>query len=224
MQQLMSLAILLLTGLVFGRLMKLVKMPNVTGYLIGGLIVGPSILNLVHADALSQLGFISSVALGFIAFVIGNEFRLSQLRQTGKQATVIGIFQALTATLMVDLVLIGLHFFVLGDSMSIADAIVLGAIATATAPAATLMVVRQYKAKGELTDLLLPIVALDDAVGLIVFAVSFGVAKAINYGNYDMTSILVEPLLEIVLSMYEQMQDEGEGDLGTQAIIKHYEK
>ncbi|MFR5795874.1 MAG: cation:proton antiporter [Christensenellales bacterium] len=102
---------------------------------------------------------------------------------------------------MVDLVLIGLHFFVLGNSMSIADAIVLGAIATATAPAATLMVVRQYKAKGELTDLLLPIVALDDAVGLIVFAVSFGVAKAINYGNYDMTSILVEQLLEIVLSI-----------------------
>ena len=113
----------------------------------------------------------------------------------------IGIFQALTATLMVDLVLIGLHIFVLGDSMSLADAIVLGAIATATAPAATLMVVRQYKAKGELTDLLLPIVALDDAVGLIVFAISFGVAKAINYGHYDMTSILVEPLLEIVLSI-----------------------
>ena len=125
----------------------------------------------------------------------------SQLRQTGKQATVIGIFQALTATLMVDLMLIGLHYFILGDSISIADAIVLGAIATATAPAATLMVVRQYKAKGELTDLLLPIVALDDAVGLIVFAISFGVAKAINFGHYDMTSILVEPLLEIVLSI-----------------------
>ena len=105
------------------------------------------------------------------------------------------------ATLMVDLVLIGLHFFVLGDSMSLADAIVLGAIATATAPAATLMVVRQYKAKGELTDLLLPIVALDDAVGLIVFAISFGVTKAINYGHYDAASILVEPLLEIMLSI-----------------------
>lgn len=180
-----------------------------TGYLIAGILIGPYCLGKLGVQGLGfptttdvkALSLFNDVALGFIAFAIGNEFRLSQLRQTGKQATVIGIFQALTATLMVDLVLIGLHFFVLGNSMSIADAIVLGAIATATAPAATLMVVRQYKAKGELTDLLLPIVALDDAVGLIVFAVSFGVAKAINYGNYDMTSILVEPLLEIVLSI-----------------------
>ena len=150
---------------------------------------------------MKALSLFSDVALGFIAFAIGNEFRLSQLRHTGKQATVIGIFQALTATLMVDAVLIGLHYLVLGNSMPLADALILGAIAAATAPAATLLVVRQYKAKGELTDLLLPIVALDDAVGLVVFAISFGVAKAINFGNFDMTSILVEPVLEIVLSL-----------------------
>ena len=207
METLLSIAIALCAGLLVSRFVKPLKLPAVTGYLIAGILIGPYCLGKLGVQGLGfptngdvkALSLFNDVALGFIAFAIGNEFRLSQLRHTGKQATVIGIFQALTATLMVDLVLIGLHIFVLGDSMSLADAIVLGAIATATAPAATLMVVRQYKAKGELTDLLLPIVALDDAV--IVFAISFGVAKAINYGHYDMTSILVEPLLEIVLSI-----------------------
>ena len=205
METLLSIAIALCAGLLVSRFVKPLKLPAVTGYLIAGILIGPYCLGKLGVQGLGfptngdvkALSLFNDVALGFIAFAIGNEFRLSQLRHTGKQATVIGIFQALTATLMVDLV----HIFVLGDSMSLADAIVLGAIATATAPAATLMVVRQYKAKGELTDLLLPIVALDDAVGLIVFAISFGVAKAINYGHYDMTSILVEPLLEIVLSI-----------------------
>ena len=209
METLLSIAIALCAGLLVSRFVKPLKLPAVTGYLIAGVLIGPYCLGKLGVQGLGfptngdvkALSLFNDVALGFIAFAIGNEFRLSQLRHTGKQATVIGIFQALMATLMVDLVLIGLHFFVLGDSMSLADAIVLGAIATATAPAATLMVVRQYKAKGELTDLLLPIVALDDAVGLIVFAISFGVAKAINFGHYDMTSILVEPLLEIVLSI-----------------------
>ena len=209
METLLSIAIALCAGLLVSRFVKPLKLPAVTGYLIAGILIGPYCLGRLGVQGLGfpttgdvkTLSLFNDVALGFIAFAIGNEFRLSQLRHTGKQATVIGIFQAVTATLVVDVVLIGLHYFVLGDAMSIADAIVLGAIATATAPAATLMVVRQYKAKGELTDLLLPIVALDDAVGLIVFAVSFGIAKAINCGNYDMVSILVEPLLEIVFSV-----------------------
>ena len=209
METLLSIAVALCAGLLVSRFVKPLKLPAVTGYLIAGILIGPYCLGKLGVPGLGfpttadvkALSLFNDVALGFIAFAIGNEFRLSQLRETGKQATVIGIFQALTATLMVDLLLIGLHFFILGDSISVADAIVLGAIATATAPAATLMVVRQYKAKGELTDLLLPIVALDDAVGLIVFAVSFGIAKAINCGNYDMVSILVEPLLEIVFSV-----------------------
>ena len=209
METLLSIAVALCAGLLISRFVKPLKLPAVTGYLIAGILIGPYCLGKLGVPGLGfsttadvkALSLFNDVALGFIAFAIGNEFRLSQLRETGKQATVIGIFQALTATLMVDLLLIGLHFFILGDSISVADAIVLGAIATATAPAATLMVVRQYKAKGELTDLLLPIVALDDAVGLIVFAVSFGIAKAINCGNYDMVSILVEPLLEIVFSI-----------------------
>ena len=209
METLLSIAIALCAGLLVSRFVKPLKLPAVTGYLIAGILIGPYCLGKLGVPGLGfpttadvkALSLFNDVALGFIAFAIGYEFRVSQLRHTGKQSTVIGIFLALTATLMVDLVLIGLHIFVLGDSMSLADAIVLGAIATATAPAATLMVVRQYKAKGELTDLLLPIVALDDAVGLIVFAISFGVAKAINYGHYDMTSILVEPILEIVMSI-----------------------
>ena len=209
METLLSIAVALCAGLLISRFVKPLKLPAVTGYLIAGILIGPYCLGKLGVPGLGfsttadvkALSLFNDVALGFIAFAIGNEFRLSQLRETGKQATVIGIFQALTATLMVDLLLIGLHFFILGDSISVADAIVLGAIATATAPAATLMVVRQYKAKGELTDLLLPIVALDDAVGLIVFAVSFGIAKAINCGNYDMVSILVEPMLEIVFSI-----------------------
>ncbi len=209
METLLSISIALCAGLLISRFVKPLKMPAVTGYLIAGILIGPSCLGKLGVSGIGfptiqdvkALGLFNDVALGFIAFAIGNEFRMSQLRQTGKQATVIGIFQALTATLLVDVTLIALHFFVLGDAMPIADAITLGAIATATAPAATLMVVRQYKAKGKLTDLLLPIVALDDAVGLIVFAVSFGVAKAMKFGHFDMTSILVEPILEILLSL-----------------------
>ena len=209
MQTLLSISIALCAGLLVSRFVKPLKMPAVTGYLIAGILIGPYCLGrlgvtgvgFTSMSEVKALSLFNDVALGFIAFAIGNEFRLSQLRQTGKQATVIGIFQALAAAILVDAVLIGLHFTVLGDSLPLADAITLGAIATATAPAATLMVVRQYKAKGKLTDLLLPIVALDDAVGLIVFAVSFGVAKAMNNGNFDMTSILVEPVLEIIASL-----------------------
>ena len=209
MQTLLSISIALCAGLLVSRFVKPLKMPAVTGYLIAGILIGPYCLGrlgvtgvgFTSMSEVKALSLFNDVALGFIAFAIGNEFRLSQLRQTGKQATVIGIFQALAAAILVDAVLIGLQFTVLGDSLPLADAITLGAIATATAPAATLMVVRQYKAKGKLTDLLLPIVALDDAVGLVVFAVSFGVAKAMNNGNFDMTSILVEPVLEIILSL-----------------------
>ena len=143
---------------------------------------------------------ISDVALGFIAFAIGSEFRLSHLRQTGGAAVTVGIIQAVVATIFVDLSLLGLHF-VLGDKLPIPAVITLGAIAAATAPAATLMVVRQYKAKGPVTDLLLPVVALDDAVGLIIFAISFGAAQAMEASTVNLVAILVAPLLEIMLSL-----------------------
>lgn len=190
------------------RLFKPLKLPSVTAYLIAGVLIGPyclgalgiSGLGFESSEAVSHLSLISEVALGFIAFSIGNEFRVSDLKKTGHQALIIGILQALVAALLVDVALIAVHFIV-PDKLSIAQAITLGAIATATAPAATLMVVRQYKAKGPLTKLLLPIVALDDAVGLVVFAVSFGVAKTLVSGQIDLISIIVNPLVEIVCSL-----------------------
>ena len=202
------LSIALLIGLLLSRLAKLVKLPAVTAYLIAGILVGPYLLGALNITGLGfhsmadvkSYSILSDAALGFIAFSIGNEFRLSQLKKTGKQATVIGIFQAVVATLVVDAALIGIHFLI-PDKLPLPSAIILGAIASATAPAATLMVVKQYKAKGPLTDILLPIVALDDAVGLILFAVSFGISKALISGAIDILSVIVEPLLEVVLSL-----------------------
>lgn len=204
----MSLSVALFAGLMLSRLAKLVKLPAVTAYLVAGILIGPYCLG---ALGVSGLGFTSmadigtysilaDTALGFIAFSIGNEFRWSSLKKTGKQATIIGIIQAVFTTVLVDAALITLHF-IIPDKFPLPAAIVLGAIASATAPAATLMVVRQYKAKGPLTDILLPIVALDDAVGLILFAVSFGVAKALISGHVDVLSVIIEPILEVVLSL-----------------------
>ncbi len=207
-QMLLALSIALFAGLMLSRLAKLLNLPAVTAYLVAGILVGPFCLG---AFGVSGLGFISmadvekysiicDVALGFIAFSIGNEFRLSELKHIGKQATVIGILQAVVTTVVVDAVLIGLHF-AMPDKLSLSAAIVLGAVAAATAPAATLMVVRQYKAKGPLTSTLLPVVALDDAVGLVLFAVSFGVANAISAGKISILAVVLEPILEVVLSL-----------------------
>lgn len=208
MHFLLSLSVSLFVGLMLSRLAKKLSLPAVTAYLVAGIIVGPYVLGaldinglgFVSMDDVKSYSVLCDVALGFIAFSIGNEFRLAQLKKTGKQATVIGIFQAVFTTLIVDAALIGLHF-IMPDKLPLPTAIVMGAIAAATAPAATLMVVRQYKAKGPLTDILLPIVALDDAVGLVLFAVSFGVAKALISGSVDVLSVVIEPLLEVVLSL-----------------------
>ena len=208
MRTLLSLSVAVLAGLLMTRVAKPLKLPSVTAYLVAGVLIGPYCLGLLGIEGLGfptqadvdSLSLISEVALGFIAFSIGSEFRLEDLKHTGKQAFVIGVLQALAATFLVDVALIAISVATHGK-LSIAQAITLGAIATATAPAATLMVVRQYKAKGPLVDLLLPIVALDDAVGLVVFAVSFGIAKALNTGSFDAISIVVNPLLEIVLSL-----------------------
>ena len=203
-------AFALFAGLIMTRIFKKInlKLPDVTAFLIAGVLVGPFVLGAIDIplgfnsmEALDRVSFLSTVALGFIAFDIGNEFRLAQLKKTGKVATVIGIVQALTAMALVDIALIALHFILGPEKLPLPVAITLGAIATATAPAATLMVVRQYKAKGPLTDLLLPIVALDDAVGLVVFAVSFGVAQAMQGGALNVVSVVVNPLLEIVCSL-----------------------
>jgi len=205
---LLSVSIALLAGLLMTRVFKPFKLPSVTAYLIAGVLIGPFCLGALGieglgfptSEAVARLSLISEVTLGFIAFSIGNEFRLSDLKKTGKQAVVIGIFQALAATIMVDVALLGVAMIMPGK-LTVPQLITLGAIATATAPAATLMVVRQYKAKGPLTSLLLPIVALDDAVGLIVFAVSFGIAKTLIMGSVDLISIIVNPLVEIACSL-----------------------
>ncbi|MBR6503210.1 MAG: cation:proton antiporter [Clostridia bacterium] len=190
------------------RVAKKLKLPAVTAYLVAGVLIGPYALGALGVEGLGfvnhenvqSFSLLSDVALGFIAFAIGNEFRLAQLKKIGKQATIIGIFQAVFTTIVVDAVLIGLHFLI-PEQFPLEAAIVLGAVASATAPAATLMVVRQYKAKGPVTDVLLPVVALDDAVGLVLFAISFGVAKAVSAGSVDIISVLVEPVAEVVMSL-----------------------
>ncbi len=208
MSTLLVVSIALLAGLLMTRLFKPFKLPSVTAYLIAGVLVGPYCLGRlgIHGvgfdshEFVESLRLVSEVALGFIAFSIGNEFRLEDLKKTGKQALVIGIVQALVATLFVDLALLVVHL-IMPDKLTVPQLLTLGAIATATAPAATLMVVRQFKAKGPLTKLLLPIVALDDAVGLVVFAVSFGIAKTLDSGAVDLFSIIVNPIIEIALSL-----------------------
>lgn len=208
MKILLCLSVALFAGLMLSRLAKVVKLPAVTAYLVAGILIGPYLLGALGIEGLGfvsmedveRYSVLSDVALGFIAFSIGNEFRLSSLKQTGKQATIIGIVQAVCATVLVDAALIGLHFL-MPDKLPLPSAIVLGAVASATAPAATLMVVRQYKAKGPVTRILLPIVALDDAVGLVLFAISFGIAKAMMSGRVDVVSVVVEPILEVVCSL-----------------------
>ena len=209
METLLSISIALSAGLFMSRVVKPLKLPAVTGYLVAGILIGPYCLGRLGIDGfgfttteqVSAMSIINDVALGFIAFAIGDEFRLEQLKKTGKAATIIGILQAVFTTALVDVALVGLHFVLGEDKFPLSSAIILGAIASATAPAATLMVVRQYKAKGKLTNLLLPIVALDDAVGLIIFAVSFGFAKTLLHGEFNIYSVLVDPIVEIVFSL-----------------------
>ena len=205
---LLSLSIALFSGLMLSRLAKLAGLPAVTAYLVAGILIGPFCLGAFGVNGLGftslenieSFSIISDVALGFIAFSIGNEFRLEDLKHIGKQATVIGIFQAVFTTIVVDIILIAVHF-IIPDKFPLPAAIIMGAIASATAPAATLMVVRQYKAKGPVTDVLLPVVALDDAVGLVLFSISFGVAKALIAGTVEIVAIIVEPIIEVVLSV-----------------------
>ncbi len=205
---LICLALALIGGLMLSRLTKLIGLPAVTAYLVAGLLMGPFLLGRLNISGLGfnsleqveSLGILTQCALGFIAFAMGNEFRLSQLRSIGGQAITIGILQAVITTVLVDLVLIVLHLL-FPSMLSISAAITLGAIASATAPAATLMVVRQYKAHGPLTKLLMLVVAIDDAVGLLLFSVSFGIATTLSSGAVNVISMVVEPLVEIVLSV-----------------------
>lgn len=208
MQLLISLALAMIGGLLLSRLAKVLKLPAVTAYLVAGLILGPFFIGAIGIPGLGfnsleqvdGMKLVTQLALGFIAFTIGNEFRLSQLKVMGKSAITIGILQAVITTAVVDIILILLHF-VMPELLSIPSAITLGAIASATAPAATLMVVKQYKADGPMTKLLLLVVAIDDAVGLVLFSASFGIASALESGAISIVGVVLEPIIEIVASL-----------------------
>lgn len=186
------LAIAMILALLSSKVMKLVKLPNVTGYLIIGLLAGPSVLGLIPGDIVDSLNIIPTVALGFIAFSIGAEFRLDYLKKVGKAPVVIAIMESLGAVLVVDIALI-----LTGNDVPFS--LCLGAIAAATAPAATLMVVRQYRAKGEVTETLLAVVALDDATALMFFGLSVAIARTIEEGAGDSLALtILSPVLEIL--------------------------
>ena len=202
------LSLALIAGLLMSRAAKAVRLPAVTAYLLTGLLLGPFFLGRLGLSrfgfgfdslaAVEGYGIITQVALGFIAFVIGNEFRLSALKHMGRRAVTVGIAQAVITTALVDIALVALHF-ARPDAISLASAITLGSIAAATAPAATLMVVKQYKADGPLTKLLLMVVAIDDAVGLVLFSASYGVANALEQGRIDPMSVVLEIALSLAL-------------------------
>lgn len=199
MNTLLAIALAMTLGLALTRLAKKLGIPNVTAYLIAGLIVR-YLMKLLNSSAFEGLDIVTNVALGFIAFSIGSSFKLKHIRHIGKSVLVITVFQAVATVVLVDLSLLLLHLF---GQISVSEALCLGAIATATAPAATLMIVRQYKARGIVTDTLLPVVAFDDAIGLIIFAISLAVAKAMAHSSASLTimDVLILPLLEIIVSL-----------------------
>lgn len=207
-ETMICLSVAILGGLLLSRLAKLLHLPAVTAYLVAGLLLGPFCLGRIGLEGLGfqslgqveELSIFCQIALGFIAFAIGNEFRLGQLKAMGSRAIIVGIAQAVVTTILVDALLLGLHCLA-PELISAPAAITLGAIASATAPAATLMVVKQYKADGPLTRLLMLVVAIDDAVGLVLFSVSFGIAGALENGAVDLMGVVVEPILEIIGSL-----------------------
>ena len=206
-------AVLLLVALLSTRLMRLIKLPNVTGYIITGIIMGPFLFGVLFnnfsyeniKDGLifgfvKNLGWVSTVALGFIAFSIGTSFKINTIKALGKRVIVITVLEAVGASLLVIAALLAAHF-IFPQYVSLELALTLAAIASATAPAATLMVIKQYRAHGPLVDTLLPVVALDDAAALILFAILFQIATALAGGSISAYAIIVKPLLEISISL-----------------------
>ena len=192
---LFQLAILLIAGLVGARLIRLIRLPDVTGYLILGLLIGPSVLGLFTSEGVAALSVISDVALGFIAFTVGGEFKFEYFRRVGATPIVIAFFESIVAVI---LVVLGL--WATGNGLPFA--LVLGAIAAATAPAATIMVIKQYRAKGPVTETLLSVVALDDAVALIAFGLAVAVARTLESGGpVNLVEAILSPIWEVVLSV-----------------------
>lgn len=215
-------AIAIVIALLSTRLMKLIKLPNVTGYLLTGILIGPYVLGLFFnnfqfndtletstiGQFVNSLSWVSTIALGFIAFTIGSSFKISTIKKVGKKILVITFLEAFGACVMVFIFLTIAHFILLAATGGSSDQIswplilTLAAISCATAPAATLLVVKQYKARGPVVETLLPVVALDDAAALIMFSILFSIAKTIEMGNgeVDLYSMLAKPVIEIVLA------------------------
>ncbi len=187
---LLDLAIMIFAGMFFGRMAKHIRLPNVTGYLVAGLLIGPSVFGLLSPEFLTSVALISKVALGFIAFSIGNEFKITYFKRVGSAPIVIACMESLFAVLFV---VIGLIL----SGQSVSFSLVLGAIAAATAPAATIMVIKQYRAKGPVTESLLSVVAIDDATALILFSLSVAVAQAMEGGTSSLGASLLVPVKEI---------------------------
>lgn len=196
-------AVIIATGLLFGKIAKYLRLPNVTGYLIGGLLIGPSILNIVKEEALPGLEIVSVVALGFIAFTIGNELKFKYFKKVGVKPVIIAFFESFVAVIAVLLGLV-VYFLIIGELTieNIRFALVLSAIAAATAPAATLMVVRQYQAKGHLTETLISVVAIDDSVAVLLFGIFVAIANALNpVGDVSVAMQILHPIFEILISL-----------------------
>ncbi|WP_018659834.1 cation:proton antiporter [Allofustis seminis] len=196
METLFYLAILLLSGYFFARILGLLKFPDVTGYLIAGIIVGPSVFHLISDEGVSSLGILSTIALSFIAFSVGSEMNLKKIKQMGSKIFIVTFSEALGAVLIVTLTMLFVFH------LNLPSAIILGSIASATAPAATLMVIKQYQAKGDLVDVLIPVVALDDAVCIMAFGIASSIGSAMISGaDLSINTMLFQPLLEIVLAI-----------------------
>lgn len=194
-QVVLSLAVMLFAGFLMTRLTKLVRLPNVTGYILAGVLIGPYLLDLIPQDVVQGMDFVTDVALAFIAFGVGKYFRLSRLRQNGRKVLILTVFEALTAAVLIFLVMA----FVF--RLSIPFSLLLGAIGSATAPASTIMTIRQYKAKGEFVDVLLQIVALDDAVALLAFSVCAAVAQGMESGGDIRVQTVVLPILYNLMAL-----------------------
>ncbi len=191
---LFDVALLLIAGVLFGRLVKKLNLPNVTGYLIAGLLFGPSVLNVISAEMVDNLNIISDIALGFIAFSIGSEFNLKYFKKVGMAPIIIATMESFGAILFVAGTLIILRF-------DFRLSIILGAIAAATAPAQTIAVINQYKAKGSLTSMLMSVVAIDDATALIGFGFATTIVKMLESSeDFNFVISILTPLYEILIS------------------------
>lgn len=191
-QVIISVAVMLIAGYVMSRLTKKLRLPNVTGYIIAGILIGPYCINIIPAKVVEGMSFLADIALAFIAFSTGEFFKMSTLKKNGGKNIVITIFEALLASIVVFLVM----YFALG--LSLPFSIVLGALAAATAPASTMMTIRQTNSKGDFVDTLLQVVALDDVVGLVAFSVAIAVATASLAGTVTVGNVLLPIVYNIV--------------------------